>query len=387
MIPFLINADETDYKNPEGQLIFLQEGTISCLVTEERNGMYELKMVFSANDEKFSEIQLDKIIVAKPNDTDEPQMFRVYRITKPINNRSTVYAEHISYRLAQVPVRLFDRVNVSAQSALNALKTNAMVECPFTFASDIATTANYSVTEPSSLKSKLVGEQGSILQVYGGEYKYDNFSVSLLQSRGSDNGVQLLYGRNITDLSQDEDASKMYSGVCPYWEGIDEETGDELITMLPEEVVYADNHELFPYEKIMSLDLSDKFEVQPTVAQLRSAANAYITDNGLSNPDVSISVSFVPLWQTQEYTQLKELERVSLCDTVTVIYKKLGIISEAKVVKTVYDCLKERYESVSIGTIKQNFAGTMSGVVNTQNDTNRELKTAIEQIKRRLQEQ
>lgn len=389
MIPILYNADITTDPYSQGHYsvnnsvgTFLVNGVISCVVTEERNGIYELKMVFNTNDEQFKEIELWKVIFIKANDTDvfPFQLFRIYRITKPINNRSTIYAEHISYRMSQIPVRAFDLVNADAQTALNTLKSNAMISCPFTFTSDITTMANYSVTEPSSLKSKLVGEEGSILQVYGGEYKYDNFTVSLLQNRGENNGVQLLYGKNITDLTQEEKISETYSGICPFWKGNQEGTDTEIVVTLPEEIVYTDNHESFPYEKIMPVDLSDKFEDQPTTEQLRTAANTYIIDNDIGTPDVSIDVSFIPVWQASGYEEFEELEHVSLCDTVTVIFEKLGIEVEAKVVKTVYDCLKERYSSISIGKIKQNFTNKMNDELQNLQTVNTKNQKAIKEV-------
>lgn len=362
MIPRLVDANVTDTHDVNE--LFLTDGVLSCVVTEERNGLYELQMVVDANNDVFLRIETGKNIVVKPNETDGLQLFRIYRITKPLNNRATVYAEHISYRLSQVPVRPFDASNASAQTALTTLKNNAMISCPFEFVTDITTISNFSVTEPSSLKSKLIGEQGSILQVYGGEYKYDNFTVNLLQSRGSDNGVSLLYGKNVTDLAQDEKISGTYSGICPFWTGFEEDGETEIIVTLPEEIVYTANHASFPYERVIPVDLTDKFENEPTVEQLRNAANSYIVDNNVGAPDVSITVSFVPIWQAQGYEELEKFEQVSLCDTVTVFFEKLGIATEAKVVKTVYDCLKERYESVSIGTIKQNFTGTMNSTIN-----------------------
>lgn len=368
MKPELLNEDGT---------VIVLNGAVSCSVTEERNGLYELKMVYNANDGMFSHLELGSVIIEKPNDTDRRQQFRIYRITLPLNGKVTVYAEHISYRMSQIPVRPFELVNVSAQAALNALNNNVMISCPFTFVTDITTVSNYSVGKPSTLKNKLIGEQGSIVQIYGGEYKYDDYSVSLLRQRGADNGVELLYGKNITDLKQEENISKTYSGICPYWLGTDEDGETEIVVTLPEEIVYASNHESFPYERVVPIDLSDKFEDEPTAAQLRSAAEAYIRDNDVGTPDVSITVSFIPLWQAQGYEDLKKLEHVSLCDTVTVFFPKLGVNAKSKVVKTVYNCLKERYDSITIGTIKQNFVGTMSGVVRTQDDTNKKLKTAI----------
>ena len=358
MKPILYDYNERTFSSQGLGVLY---DTISCAVTEERNGMYECQMVYSIDGIHFNEILNDRIILAKPNDSDDPQPFRIYRITKPLNGKVTIYSEHISYQLSKIPVSAFTASNVSA--ALSSLKTNAMIECPFTFWTDKDTVANFAVKEPSSIRSRLGGTEGSILDAYGGEWKFDRYYARLYENRGENRGVVLRYGKNITDISQENNIANVYTGVVPFWKG--EVDGVEVIKTLPSSsaIVYISNHASFPYEKVVPVDLSDKFDEEPTDAQLRNAANAYIEENEIGVPDISIKVSFVALWNTEEYKNIIGLEQVRLCDTVSVEFEKLGISVNSKVIKTVYDSLNERYNSIELGKTKSNFAKTVKKTV------------------------
>ena len=340
---------------------------LSCFVTEERNGSYELKMVVSKDDLWFYLIDIGKYIYAKPNELDDPQPFRIYRITKPSNGKVTVYAEHFSNRLLQTPVKAFSVSGATAEQAMNAMKTNSLIDNPFTFTSDVTTVSNYSVDVPSAFKTKLVGTQGSILQVYGGEYKYNGFNIALMASRGEDTGIRLTYAKNITALTNDETLTNVYTGIAPFWKGQNDD--QEVIVLPTSPVIYASNHADFPYERVIPVDFSQKIDHIPTPSELQSAAEAYVVNNKISEPNSTFDVSFVPLWQAKGYEELAEIERVSLCDIVTVYYPSLGISAKAKVVKTEYNVLTERYNKITIGTTKTSFTERLASDINSAAST------------------
>ena len=354
MIPILYAQNETDFtSNGLGKL----SDAISCAVTEERNGQYELSMTYPITGLHFSEILMSSLIKAVPADGKGAQLFRVYHITKPINGIVEIDAEHVSYQLSHIPVTPFTANNVT--SALTGLKENAAESCPFEFWTDKSTSANFSVKEPVSIRSRLGGTQGSILDTYGGgEYEFDNYTVKLHQNRGIDRGVTLRYGKNITDIKQEENIASTYTGIMPYWKGTNDSQEEYIIT-LTEKVLHSANASNFPYQRTIPLDLSSEFEAEPTQAQLRARAQAYMTSNNIGVPTVSIDVSFVALWQTEEYKDIANLERVNLCDTVTVYFPMLEISATAKVVKTVYNVLQDRYDSVELGDAKTTLAKTI----------------------------
>ena len=353
MIPTLYAPGATTFTtNGRGRL----SDAISCYVEENRNGSYELEMVYPVDGIHFPDITHSCIITAKPADGKDTQPFRIYRISSPIDGKVTINAEHISYQLTHIPVNPIETEQTTCAQALQALKTNAAEPCPFTFWTDKTSPGSFYVKEPKSIRAKLGGTDGSILDAFGGgEYEWDGYTVKLYQHRGADNGVTLRYGKNITDIEQELNIANTITGIYPYWKGQDG-TGGETVVILPERVIHHANAANFPYQRTIELDCSEKFQTQPTVAQLRAFATQYMSDAGIGVPKVSLNVSFVALWQTEEYKLIAPLERVNLCDTVTVIFEKLGISATAKVVRTRFDVLKDRYEEIELGDARTSLA-------------------------------
>lgn len=345
MIPILFAASTTDFStNGLGRLA---EAT-ACTVTEVLNGELELYMQYPVSGMLYKGIVHSAIILADPGDGRSAQAFQIYKITKPINGIITINAEHISYQLTKIPVSPFSASNIT--SALSGLKSNAAAACPFEFWTDKTSGAYFSVDVPSSIRSSLGGREGSILDVYGGEYEFDNYLIKLYGQRGRDSGVKLAYGKNITDLSQEENIANAITGVYPYWQGNDS------YVELPEKTVLSTASANYPYPRITPLDCSQEWEQKPTVAQLRTYATSYVSRSGIGIPVVSIKVSFVALWQTEEYKDIAPLERVQLADRVTVEFEKLGVSATAKVVKTVYNVLLDRYDSIELGETRTNLS-------------------------------
>lgn len=346
MIPILYRNTEKEFKsNGIGRL----SEAITCRVTEERNGIFELEMTYPVTGMLFKDIIPSAYIKEKNVNKTSPQVFSIYKVSKPINGIITVHARHISYQLSHIPTSQFKAS--SASSALAGLKDHAAEDCPFEFWTDKVTDGDFSVEVPSSIRSKLGGSSSSILDVYGGEYEFDNFLVKLHAQRGRDNGVTLRYGKNITDIKQEENIESTITGVYPYWLNSDGEYME-----LPEKVAHAENASNFPHKRTIPLDCSADFEEKPTEEQLRSRAKTYLKENNAGVPKVSITVSFVALWQTEEYKDIAPLEKVNLCDTVSVEFLKLNISAKAKVVKTVYNVLLDRYDSIEIGESTSNLA-------------------------------
>ena len=345
MIPILFNANAINFHtNGIGRLM----DAVTCTVTEVLNGEFELAMQYPIAGRMYRDIAHSAIIVADPGDGRAAQPFRIYKISKPINGIITINAEHISYQLNKVPVSPFSAEGVA--EALNGLRVYAAATCPFEFWTDKTTAASFTISVPSSIRSNLGGKQGSILDVYGGEYEFDGYTVKLYNHRGRDAGVRLAYGKNITDLSQEENISNTITGIYPYW------AQEEEYVELPEKILLSTTAGSYPYPRIATLNCTAEWDEKPTVEQLRAYAQSYISRSGVGVPSVSIRVSFVALWQTEEYKDIAPLERVQLGDRVTVEFEKLGISAKAKVVKTVYNVLLDRYDNVDLGETRTNLA-------------------------------
>lgn len=349
MMPILYAAGTTAFNN-NGMGVL--RDAISCLVTEERNGPYELEMRYPVGGALFASILPDCVIKAKAKDAGEAQLFRVYQVSTPMAGVVTVSAEHISYQLSYIPVSPF--LASYADAALAGLKANAAANCPFTVWTDIprGSAISFNNLVPSSFRSNLAGRKGSILDLYGGEYEFNNYAVKLWKNRGADNGVRITYGKNLIDVEQEKNIAAVITGVYPYWTD-----GTNTVT-LTEKVIEIQS--VYGFPRIIPLDMSQDFESQPSESALRAAATAYVNRTGIDAPRVSIRASFVALWQTAGYADIAPLEQVSLCDLVTVRMEKLGIDVKSKVIRTVYDTLKERYDSIDLGDARANLADTIA---------------------------
>ena len=357
MIPILFSENSNTFTtNGIGRL----SDVISCVVTEERNGQFELVMVYPADGKHFGDITLRALIVANASPAQTKQPFRIYKISKPINGKVTINAQHISYDLSKNVSMPF---SVSASSsacanALSGLKTNAVESCPFTFSTNVTTVASFSQLAPATIRQMMGGVEGSVLDQFGGEYKYDKFAVSLLSSRGTTKNIPLRYGKNITDIKQEENIANTITGIVPFWS--DSEGGD--MVTLPEKVLHSSNAGSYSSYLTVPVDFSSDFEEKPTESQLRTHGQAYINKYGIGIPKVSIDVSFVNLPDTEEYKGLLNLQQLELCDTIPVEFSKLGISASAKVVKTEYNTLKDRYDRITVGEVGATLATTITGV-------------------------
>ena len=344
---------------PEGQKTFNTNGmgrlsdAISCKVTEERNGQYELHMEYPIDGQLIEELRYSRIIYATPADGKSPQPFRIYRITKPLSGVVEIDAEHISYHMSHIPVLPFEAVGMDP--AFEGLKTNSAEENPFTIEKEgafgTALANSFKVSEPNNLRALLFGSEGSVIDTFGGEWEFDHFRAILHKERGKDRGVTIRYGKNLTDLKQEENIQNTYTGICPYWKGLNED-GTEQIVYLPEKVLHSTSASNYPYQRTKVVDFSSEFQESPTAVELREKGEKYIKANDIGTPTVSLDVSFIALHETQEYADMTRIYHINLCDTVTVLFPALNVSTKAKVVKTVYDVLLDRYESITIGAVQ-----------------------------------
>ena len=371
MIPILFPADAATYTT---QGLGALSDAISCKVREERNGEYELEMQYPQAGLHFSEITDRCIIYAIPSPWRAAQPFRIYRITKPLGGVCTIYARHITYDLSGIPVNVFSAQ--SAAGALSGLKTNSATANPFEFWTDKQTAAAFTASVPASIRSLLGGSTGSVLDVYGGEYEWDGWTVRLHEHRGTDRGVTIRYGKNLTDIEQDRNIANVRTGLYPYWADSD---GNLVVCDPP--IVNAPGS--YDFINIQAVDFSQEWQEAPTPAQLKARAEQYIQANDIGVPTVSISVSFVDLSRTDQYNDLALLEQCDLCDTVTVQFEALGIDATAEVVSIETDVLLERYDKIEVGSLRTNIADT---IADNKQRTDEQIKQTTSYLEDRIQQ-
>ena len=317
---------------------------LSCIVEEEKNGAYELTMEYPIGGTHFYELVSRAIILAKPNNSDQPQPFRIYQIGKPLNGIVTVYGQHISYDLSGVAVAPFSATGID--NVIAAMQANAIPsDHGFTLTTNEAGGTGIMTDVPGSFRALMGGTDGSLLDIYGGEYKYDRFSILLLSARGQDRGFEIRYGKNLISFEQEENCASVYTDVYPFWA-----SGDERV-FLDEKTIRASG--TYDFTKVLPLDMSSYFDSAPSKADLKAAAQNYMTANKIGVPKVSLKLSYEDFAENQN-------EVVQLCDTVTVVFPKLNVRTKAQIVKVEYDVLLERYKSLEIGSTVSSLAETIA---------------------------
>ncbi len=373
MIPILYEAKTGDFTgNGTG---FLRDAT-ECTVKEVRNGTFELTLKYPENGVYADKLTEDAIIKAKPNNKDNDQLFRIYKSGKTIAGVNTFYAEHISYELNSNPICQPVIEGKNPQQAIEQVLSQAAVPNNYTAWSDIQTRNSTSVDDVVSVRKMLGGVEGSILDTWGGEYQFDNFTIKLWKSRGKDTGETIRYGKNLITAEQEKNIANTVTAIFPYARYKKDETSEEeILVKLSEGIIKTPNADRYARLKCEPVDFSDKFEdgIVITEDMLREVATAY-AQSGIDEPSISIKASFQDMNKIKGNENLATFNSIDLCDTVTVIIEKLDIDVKAKVVSYTYNVLKERAESVEIGETRTNLTKQITAESKEQAD--RIIKTA-----------
>ena len=362
MTPYLYDSSESSFlSNGIGNLA----DAAKCKVKEQRNGEFELEMEYPVSGILFDQIRIGRYITARPAPFRDQQPFEIYKVTKPMDGLVTVYAQHISYRLSKIPLNPFTAEDV--QGAFQKIPQNVLEPCPFTFQTDKHTVAHYGTDIPASLRSRLGGSEGSFLDVYGGEYEFDGLTVKLWNQRGQNRGVEIVYGKNLIDLEQEESIESTITGAIAFWKGQDANEQEVVVQSDLQQSQYSEN---YAYHRTTVLDVSGEFQNQPTKQQLNNYVRTYLTRYNIGIPAVNLDLKFVDLRDTEEYVDTVGIfaEDVRLCDTVTVRFEELGVNASAKVIETTYDVLAEHYDEIKLGDPKTKFTDTVADVEKKSNE-------------------
>ena len=358
MIPFLLPSDALSFK---GSGYGALTKAISCTVKQElgSTGVYELEMEILTDDPNFQNMEIGKIITAKPNLTDENQAFVIESMSKPINNVVSVYATHIAqHRARLIPVAPVTATDL--QDALSKIIANSTETNPFVLHSERTTATAYTTDTPRSFREILGGSEGSLLDVYGGEYIFNNLDIELVNKRGRSNGVQVVYGQNMTDFQLDEEFSysQTITGILPYW--YSEEDG-----LVQGSVQYSDYVDYFKYHKTIAKDYSEYFENKPTSAQLEAKALSDVSKLGF--PSTNIKVAF------NEFNDVIKGNTMimQLGDEVRVINSNYGVNTTARICSMTFNVLANRYDEIQVGSLQQTINDAISDTASvnvTQNN-------------------
>lgn len=344
MIPILYEKDEAAFiSNGIGRL----RDCISCTVTEERNGIYECDFEYPTDGANYDLIQVGRIIGVTHDESEDVQPFDIVSYTKPINGIVTFHCVHISYRQSYLTAT-GSEIN-SLADAFEML-ADSTPDNPFTYWTDKESTGYMGSADgiPKTVRQMLGGIEGSILDTYHGEYEWDKWTVKLWDNRGEYRDFSIRYGVNMLEYNEEYDSSDCYTACIPYWtDGENKVIGDKQT---------SGGSAPSGRELCVPLDVTDKFEGEPTKAEVEAMAQTVMTDTAVSIPSQSIKVSFVRIQDMGEYAQYENLLECKLCDTIKVYFPDYNAFGNFKIVKTVWNVLSDRYESMELGTLSLSLA-------------------------------
>ena len=382
MRPILFNKSETAFDTYGlGEL-----NVIKGNVTRERNGNYTLYAEIPVNDPMVSTLEKEMKLKADAGLRTKNQTFEISRIVKDSSNIVKIYGQHISHKLEYIVLRNATAFSGSAFSALGIWKGALIGDLTFDVWSDIQTTNKgvFDISKMENARQALGGVEGSILDIYGGEYEFDNMTVRLHKQLGRTAPTVLEYGRNILSAESDETIESAYTSVLPYAtytpdkpEGDTSDSQPDPVTVtLPENYVDSKYKALYAHRRIKVVDFSSEFSTDskkksiPSPEKLRTLANDYMERNAIGKPKINIKIEYADLAKTLDYADNGWIEELELCDIVPIYYPQIGLTDEtAKVTTVTYDFVNERNESVEFGDIGTNVRATMqSGLAGKVDD-------------------
>lgn len=355
MIPILYNSNEVGFaSNGLGRL----RDCISCTVTEERNGIYECDFEYPVEGAHYDDISVGRIVGVTHDESNDVQPFDIVSYSKPIDGIVTFHAVHVSYRQSYLTVT---GSNINSLADAFTLLGNATPDNPFTYSTDKSSTGYLGCMDgtPRTVRQTLGGIEGSILDAYGGEYEWDKWTVNLWSNRGQMRDFTIRYGVNMLDYNEEYDSSGCYSSCIPYWtDGTTTIVGDKQTTT---GITPSGREQCIP------LDVSDKFEDQPSKAQVEAMGLSVMNGQNPTIPAQNITVSFVRLQDMGEFTNIKNLLECRLCDTIKVVFPDFNSSGNFKIVKTVWNVLTDKYDEMELGELST----TLSEALGISNDLNR----------------
>lgn len=382
MRPILFNKNEQSFDTYGLGELNVTKGTS----TRERNGNYTLYAEIPVNDPMVSILEKEMKLKADAGLRTKNQTFEISRIVKDSSNIVKIYGQHISHKLEYMALRNATAFAGSAYSALGIWKGALIGDLRFDVWSDIQTVGKgvFDISKMENARQALGGVEGSILDIYGGEYEFDNTTVRLHKQLGRTAPTVLEYGRNILSAESDETIESAYTSVLPFAtytpdkpEGDTSDNQPDAVTVtLPESYVDSKYKDLYAHRRIKVVDFSSEFKSDgknkdiPTIEKLRKMATDYMDRNAIGKPKINIKIEYADLARTLDYADRGWIEEVELCDIVPVYYPQIGLTDETLKVTTItYDFVNERNESVEFGDIGTNVRATMqSGLAGRVDD-------------------
>lgn len=322
---------------------------IHGIAIEERNGMCEIEITYPIFMPYWDKLNRGNIIIADVNDKLKNQMFRIYKVSKALAGKINVYGNHISYDLGRDMIEGLNIENQSCEYCLNQIFQHSQFSKDYKGYSNIINAQNYNIGSEKVLRA-ISGAEGSIIDTFGNgaEILRDNKNIYILTNRGHDNGVTIEYAKNLTGFDCTIDETGMITRIKAIAKS--KNNNDEEIIIS----TYVDSTLINNYETpfVEEIDFSSDFEQDEDISlsKLRTLAEKYYRDTKCDVPKTNFKIEFIPLSKCLGYKDLED--KIELCDIVTIKDYRYKINTQAKVIKTTYNFLNNRYESMELGEPK-----------------------------------
>lgn len=372
--PILYEANAVDFNN--NGLGALTEAMFSQ-VTEERNGIFELSVVYPMSGKLYDRISEHMLLKVKPNKVDDPHVFRIYSLQiDSIAQTVSIDASTKSNELVNNLVKDLAIEDTTPQVALDLMKQFLVLPTDYDFISDITSSNSTHWTNRNPLNC-IAGEEGSLVDVFGGEIKRGNRTIWLYANRGVDNPNIIRHGKNLQGFTVEYSTKGMTTAILPYFNEKIEDSSET--QMVYGDIVYSQYANNYPSLYLVAMDYSSEEEVTD-LATLNTKASQYFTEhNGIDKPSMSATVDMQDLSDSSEYKRFKSLENIQLCDTVTVYSKKHNVNLTAKVTKIIFDTLLEKNVSLELGSVRTSLTDSIKqGYTETIQDLQQNIYQTIE---------
>ena len=379
----IYSPENKDYEHNGDMTLMPEEAEIHVIL----NGEWTATIEHPIDDEGRWKYITDNAVVKMPSFNGE-QLFRIQNKEK---SDSGVSAELTPIFLdAKEDCFLVDvrPTEKSGQEALDIMTTPNNV---YTAKSDIKKTSTAYYQTKNLIEAINGNDDNAFVKRWGGEILYNNYEVIVNERVGADYGVRVVYGKNIVKdgFSETIDMTDVVTRIVPkayngyMIEGEAPWVDSPIIDKYP-----TAHYGVITFDDVkMRADATEDDEtngvtVCDTQEELEKALKEKCMEQfnaGVDKPSITIEANMELLQNTEMYDDVKELETVSLGDTVHCSHSKLGIVSDARVIELTWDAVRNKVTSVKLGDFQYNFLNNVSSIMNRVEQAIREDGSVIGQ--------
>lgn len=339
-----------------------------CMLTMNLNGAWSVSMTHPVDDKL--EYLTENAVICSETPVGKKQLFRIRNITK--NDSSVTCTAYPIFFDSKNDCFLFD-VRPTEKNGQEALDIMLASNEKYSASSDIKAVNTSYYIQKNFMEALNGDDENSFTSRWGGEISYDNFTVTVNEHLGADNGLRVEFGFNLMGISETVDMTEVATRIIPKsYNGYilpDNETVDSPnINKYP--VVYTrviEYQDIKLKEDAQEGDLENGITVCESLEDLYTALRNSAADefeNGIDVPSITYDVDMVDLSKTDMYKDYKKLLNVNLGDTAHIGHRRLNITTEARVISMTYDMITKKVDTLTLGDYISSYFSDMDSVMN-----------------------